>query len=60
MARVYKGWEKGAHWAKAHIEANGIKCHTYCWVMMAGDVDAVKIDGKIRYFNNKTHEEVHR
>ena len=58
MAKIYKGYEKCAGFALAHIKANNIKCRYYGWVMMAGDIDGVKIDGKIRYFNNKTHKEV--
>ena len=46
--------------ALPHIEANCIKCKFYEWHGMALDKDLVKIDGKIRYFDTKTHKEIYR
>lgn len=57
--KIYKGYEKHSEaYALPHIQANNIKCKYYGWCAMALDVDIVKIDGEIRKFNTKTHEEI--
>lgn len=58
--KLYKGYEQGKSWALSHILHNNIRCRYYGWVGMSGDVDLVKIDGVVRYFNINTHEEVKR
>ena len=60
MPRVYKGYRTGSGYALAHIRANNIRCRYYGWVCMAADIDVVKIDGKMRYFNVTTHKELKR
>lgn len=58
--KVYKGMEKYSEaYALPHIIANNIHCKYYGWCAMIGDVDLVKIDGKIRRFNVETHDEIH-
>ena len=57
--KIYKGYEKYSEaYALPHIQANNIKYKYYGWCAMALDVDIVRIDGKIRKFNTKTHEEI--
>lgn len=57
--KVYKGAnERQARlYALPHIEHNNIKCRYYEWNGMVYDTDILTIDGKIRYFDTKTHEE---
>lgn len=45
-------------YALPHILHNHIYCHYYMWVGCAGGVDILKIDGRYRYFDIKTHEEI--
>ena len=47
-------------YALPHIKANNIKCKYYQWHGMALDKDILRIDGKIRYFDTKTHKEIYR
>lgn len=58
--KVYKGYNQkyAETYALPHIIHNGIKCKYYGWCAMVLTVDLVKIDGKIRKFNIKTHEEI--
>lgn len=58
MAKLYKGYEKGKSWAEEYIKENNIKCRYYGWAGMAGDIDLIKIDGRIRRFNIETKKEV--
>lgn len=51
---------KYSNYALAHIRANGIRCRQYGWYAMAGKVDIVKIDGRIRRFHVDTHKELTR
>ena len=60
MLKAYKGYEMGSDYALAHIRANNIRCRYYGWGCMAGDIDVVKIDGKMRYFEVTTHKERER
>lgn len=54
----YKGHEKHAVYARPHLEANGIRCRKYMWLGMAGDIDILKVDGRVREFDIRTHREV--
>ncbi|MBR2681452.1 MAG: hypothetical protein IKE23_12025 [Exiguobacterium sp.] len=44
-------------YALPHIKANRIRCRYYKWIGMVGNTDILKIDGKIRQFDIKTHRE---
>lgn len=57
--RIYRGYEKYSEtYALPHILANNIRCRYYGWCGMVGNIDRVKIDGRIRYFDINTHKEV--
>ena len=57
--KIYKGYERYSEaYALPHIKANHIRCKYYGWCATVLNVDLVKIDGKIRKFDVKTHKEV--
>ena len=56
--KVYKGHDLLSKVALKYVEKNRIKCRYYGWVAMLGNVDMVKIDGKIRRFHIGTGEEL--
>ena len=58
----YKGsnHQNNISYALPHIKANNIQCKYYQWHGMALDKDILRIDGKIRYFDTKTHKEIYK
>ena len=58
--KVYKGYDvkQSEKYALPHLKANNIRCRYYGWCAMVLNIDLVKIDGKIRKFDIKTHREV--
>lgn len=56
--KPYKGHEMLSETILKYIEKNKIKCRYYGWEAMLGQVDLVKIDGKIRRFHIYTGVEL--
>lgn len=58
--KVYKDYnqKQAEAYALPHIKANNIRCKYYGWCAMVLNADLVKIDGKIRKFDVKTHKEM--
>jgi len=58
LGRPYKNYEKFSTWVVPYLKHNHIRCRRYAWLAMAGNIDIVKIDGKVRRFDIDTREEL--
>ena len=58
MYKFYKNNQSFKSKIQKYIDYNDIRCKFVGWCGMCADVDRVKIDGKNRYFNIQSNEEV--